>query len=838
MLVRASSRIQSLAGRQRPQQSAIWLVLIGYLLLASLYSVTTPLFEASDEQWHYPAVKYIADHGFTLPIQNPANPGEWRQEGGQPPLYYMLGAALTFWIDTSDLDQVRQVNPHADIGVVVPDGNANMMVHDPARESFPWHGAALAVHLLRLFSIVLSAITVLMTYLLALELFPGLPGVALAAAALTAFNPMFLFISASVNNDNLSNALASVLLLQIVRLVRRADPPPLRDLIGIGLVAGAGMLAKFNIGFLLPLVALALLLLAWRQRSIRSLLVGGVVTGVLTIVIAGWWYVRNWQLYGDPTGLNVFLQIVGSRPIPADLRQLWSERHTFLMSYWGFFGGVNVPLPDIFYTIFNALAALGAIGIGAWLISSSRDRTKPKDLSLTIARLCTAIWIVVLFISLLRWTSVTWASQGRLMFTAIAPLSAWLAIGLWQIGQFRWIAPLIRWRILAYSVGWFVAAAALSALVIRQAYFNPVFNNPTMAQTAQIYHGTNGDSAYFCEPTDTDNRSNNCILVAAYDSLSPDNAGGIFERSQAVGQYVEFNTWMGIEQRSVEAFFPTFHHNWSVFVHLVNAQGVIVAQRDVYPMQGLWAAASQGVHLVHYTDPNGSGSQYIQDWLNYFAIQIPDYTYAPQTLNVWLGFYDSQTGQRLVIPTSPVWLDNGLVDPYTATVEDNQIFLGTVDVLPRKSDLNVPNPMAADFADEMELIGYSVSDLAPLPGEQETVTLYWRTHHKLTTDYRVFVHILDPQTTTIFGQDDAMPAHWTRPTTTWQPDEIVADAHTFTIRPGAPPGQWQIEVGAYSVDSGGQIQRLRVFTPDGGDADNKVYLSRVRIDSFAPDAYF
>lgn len=94
------------------------------------------------------------------------------------------------------------------------------------------------------------------------------------------------------------------------------------------------MLAKFNIGFLLPIIALALALNAFRLRSARTFMLGAAVTGGLTIVIAAWWYVRNWQLYGDPTGLNVFLDIVGRRAIPANAAQLWSERHTFLMSYW------------------------------------------------------------------------------------------------------------------------------------------------------------------------------------------------------------------------------------------------------------------------------------------------------------------------------------------------------------------------------------------------------------------------------------------------------------------------------------------------------------------------
>ncbi|MEW6578084.1 MAG: glycosyltransferase family 39 protein, partial [Chloroflexota bacterium] len=236
------------------QRALLALILGGYALLAVVYSLVTPLFEASDELWHYPMVKYVADHDFGLPVQDPANPGPWRQEGGQPPLYYYLGAALTRWIDTSDMDAVRRINPHADIGVVVPDGNANMVVHDAEREAFPWQGTALAMYLVRFLSVLMGLGTVLLTYALGRELFPATPAIPLAAAAFTAFNPMFLFISGVINNDNLSTLLASALLLIVVRLVRRwDDPPPLRAYAWLGLLAGLGMLAKYQIGFLLPL---------------------------------------------------------------------------------------------------------------------------------------------------------------------------------------------------------------------------------------------------------------------------------------------------------------------------------------------------------------------------------------------------------------------------------------------------------------------------------------------------------------------------------------------------------------------------------------------------------
>jgi 4-amino-4-deoxy-L-arabinose transferase-like glycosyltransferase len=813
-------------------------LLIAYVLLAGLYSIVTPIFEASDEQWHYPMVKYIADHGLTLPVQNPAYPGEWRQEGSQPPLYYLIGAVLTAGIDTSDLDSVRQVNPHADIGVIVPDGNVNMMVHDPARESFPWYGTVLAVHIVRFLSVLLGAITVAMTFFLARELFPDRVWIAFGAAALTAFNPMFLFISGSINNDNLSNALASALLVLLARLVKRTDPPPIRDLVLIGVVAGAGMLAKFNIGFLLPLIALALALIAWRKRNIRSLLVGGLITGGLTILIGGWWYVRNWQLYGDPTGLNVFLQIVGSRPIVADMRQLWSERHSFLMSYWGFFGGVNVPLPDFMYTAFNAIAALSVFGVGAWLVAAlipdkaglvpTKDRhgigTGPAlsgKTGIALARFFTAIWIGLLFVSLLRWTSVTWASQGRLMFAAIAPIGVWMAVGLWQLGKMAGrVVPVLRGRLVTYGIIWFIVAAVLGLVIIRQAYFIPAFNG-VPSPTVDAINDPNFIWATFCERQQFNGHSglniNNCIGVIGLSNIpGQPNLSAQVERSQTPGQYVEIQALVDVRQGFLDDVLPVFHHNWSLFIHLVNEDGLIVAQRDVYPMQGQWASASLGVHLIPDTSPSGG---LVMGWINQLAVQLPDYTVAPQTLQAWLGFYDISTGERLPMYT----IGEG------ETYRDNQLLVGTVHVLPRPSALSVPNPMSANFADQVELVGYDVSSLVMHPDHKVTLTLYWRAKQKISTDYHVFVHVLDPSTTTIFGQDDSMPAAWTRPTSTWQPGEIIKDAHSFTIRPDAALGTWQIEAGLYQLDGAGNITRLRLYTPDGGDANDQVYLSRVLI---------
>jgi 4-amino-4-deoxy-L-arabinose transferase-like glycosyltransferase len=750
-------------------KSPIGVLLIIYCVLGILYSVIIPPYEASDELWHYPTVQYLATHGLQLPPQEPGVVTAWRQEGSQPPLYYMLGGLLTSWIDTSDMVQARKLNPHADIGIIVPDGNVNMVVHDPTVEGFPYRGSTLALHLVRLLSVLLGAITVAMTYGLTTELFPNNAYLALTAAVLTAFNPMFLFISGSVNNDNLSNALGATLLVLVVRLIKRTSAPTIRDLILIGVITGAGLIAKFNIGFLIPLIALSLAVIAYRLRNWRPFVIGAVITGGLTILIAGWWYLRNIQLYGDPTGLNRFLDIVGRRPVPANLPQLWSERHTFLMSYWGFFGGVNVPMPEIIYLVFNTIAAISVIGL---IIGLVRRNAQSLDWSIQLGRLFTIIWIAVLFVSLLRWTSETWASQGRLMFSAISPLSMWMAVGLWSL-------PFRRTLIVSVVIWFAIVAVVIAPLTLYVAY-----QPSNYVRTASICNSQPCSEVTFAEPL----TSTQPALTLAFKP---------FAASVEVGQYFQLDT-VRFTTRS------RFTRDWSAFIHVENADGLIVTQRDVYLQQGLAATTL----LIPYNS-----------WDNRFAIRMPDFAVAPQTLNVYLGFYDLvQPQDRLVVQGN-------------SSIVDNRVLLGTLKLQPRSSALNLPNPMQVNFGGEAELVGYDVSQLGLVPGQKVTITFYWRALRPITVDYHIFTQVLIPGTTITFGGNDA-----TLLTSTWKPGEIVKDEHTFRIDPNTPPGIWQVQVGIYELAPNNQFKRLRIITLDGGEAEAIALLTRIKIGA-KPEAF-
>ena len=157
-------------------------VLTAFFVLGLVYGTVTPLFERPDEIQHYFHVKHIAD-GKGLRVLKPQGEALYGQEGGQPSLYYLLGAATTFWIDTSDAEELLEYNPYVNLGVPGRDGNKNVILHT-ARESFPYQGTTLAVHLLRYGSLLFGVVTIAATYFLAQEVFRGTQAVALAAAVL------------------------------------------------------------------------------------------------------------------------------------------------------------------------------------------------------------------------------------------------------------------------------------------------------------------------------------------------------------------------------------------------------------------------------------------------------------------------------------------------------------------------------------------------------------------------------------------------------------------------------------------------------------------------------
>ena len=105
------------------------------------------------------------------------------------------------------------------------------------------------------------------------------------------------------------------------------------------------------------------------------------------------------------------------------------------------------------------------------------------------------------------------------------------------------------------------------------------------------------------------------------------------------------------------------------------------------------------------------------------------------------------------------------------------------------------------------LLGYDLTTAQLSPGGELGVTLYWQAREEISTSYTVFVHLLD-KAERIWGQKDSPPGEGAWPTTSWVPDEVLADRYILQVRQDAPPGEYRLEVGMYEAATG---DRLPVF---------------------------
>jgi 4-amino-4-deoxy-L-arabinose transferase-like glycosyltransferase len=567
-------------------------VLVAYLALAVAYSLSSPIYEPTDEVRHFRYVRHILVYR-ELPVQSAEGP---RAQSHHPPLYYALGALASWWVDVEqDVYYTPPTNPHWDNRHWEVSGdNKNQYLHG-ADEAFPFHGVTLAVYVVRWMTVLVGAGVVCITYFIGREISPARPAMAAGAAALVAFTPQFIYLSGAINNDIAAALASAAVLWACVRLVRRG--PSWRADVMMGVLYGLALLTKFNLLVLLALIELAYVLAVWRNRPgersrtrpWHAFLRGNLIVFGLTALIAGWWFVRNWVLYGDPAGLSVLNELWAGRSfseglwaIPQGLPYLWS-------SLWGRFGYGQLPLPEavyqgLFWFYASALAGLFVI------------RRRNGSLSI-LALLASSVLIFTAWV--LYYIAIQPAGpMGRFLFPC---LPAFALLVVWGLGQFipgRWV-----WLSGAVvAVG--MAALAVYALV---GVLAPAFGRPRPLTAAEIE----------AIPNRLDIDLGDTARLLGYE-VAPTAA--------RPGEVVEVTLYWEPLART--------EWNYAVFVHLLSDVGTMVAQRDTYP--GL------GRYLTTVWEPGVA-------FADTYRVHIPETAYAPDAGYIQVGIY-LPDGPRLTAP--------------------------------------------------------------------------------------------------------------------------------------------------------------------------------------------
>ena len=532
------------------RRTAAFIAIVALFLgVAGYYNFTTPLFEAPDELHHTAFVAWLDDVG-TLPEVDTEERGPWGQEGTQAPLYYWTGAILMGRIPHDQADALDVRNPHASIGVPLKPDNKNRVLHDPERESWPYQGTALFVHMLRAFSTLIAAGTLSAIYFLGRIAFPDRAGVALSMMGIVAFTPQFLFLSSSVSNDNAVILLSSWVLVLLASWLRASELPRFPQLGAMGALLGLAVLSKLSGLLLWPLVVAVIVYLAWRSKNLGWLLQAGMIVFGLALALCGWWFVRNQYLYGDFTGSSALLGILGGtrRHFPSGLGGVLMEFRGFRYSLWAVFGWFNIVAPQPFYWIVDGLVVLGVAGFCIFLLRSLRRQPRPtREIVLMLLA-----WLGLTAAGVLYWTVRT-SSQGRLAYPALGVMALILVVGWAEL-----IPPRMRRPIgVAGLSTWAICSLLVGALVLKPAYALPerVGSLDELASAPSSLHVHYQD----------------CCELVGY--IAP-------EQPAHLGDRVPLTlVWRATDPMDT---------NYSMFVHALTADAQLAGQLDTYHGSGMY----------------------------------------------------------------------------------------------------------------------------------------------------------------------------------------------------------------------------------------------------------
>lgn len=404
-----------------------FLIILGLALIRGmLYVSALPPWGLNDEQQHFHYIQSICEGGyipivgkdyispeialssyqtkrrevFHWPSYPSSHPQDWglegySYEGYQPPLYYIVLAPIYKWTALI---------------------SSNILVK---------------LQVLKWASVCLSLITLYLLYHLVVLLFPRQQFAPFLVCSLIVWWPERTMSTSRVNNDVLVEVLGATLYVLLVKNALKKSVSK-RDSLLIGIVFGLGLLTKMTF---LPW-AVGIFYVFWLHRKDGWL--GLLIATWISVIMATPYAIRNFLIYGDPTGFSGFQKLAGlvSAPDKTPFGVVKSVGE-FLMYLWvvwwkGARAGGSLLVRIIFYIYFSLFYLLLGCGLARFFL-----RYKQTEKSTRILLILNFVVIGAFSLSVIGsyYAGRIPLLQGRFMLPVALPLLVLITNSLLQLKQ-------------------------------------------------------------------------------------------------------------------------------------------------------------------------------------------------------------------------------------------------------------------------------------------------------------------------------------------------------------------------------------------------------------------
>ena len=395
----------------------------GIFVLVGAWAVLLPYGHQYDEPSHYEVSVFIAEHG-SLPLMSQMAPTYCGSPHGPceasyaslPPASPLLQAVFL------KVAQVATGRPYADL--------------------------YLAARLVGVLSIAGFAIAL---YFVLREVLGSGAAVATGVLAGTLI-PQLAYVGGYVNDDALALFAGTLLLQRSLAMLRSA--PTWRGTIAIGLIAGVVLLTR--LGYAVELGALAVCIGAriagHREDAVDLLRKTGAIV-LLTVAVAGWFYVRNQIVYGDATGVSPIYNDFYRLAPDFKAATIAGQGHGFdylivqssfllllFISFWGRFNWADAAyrvLPPAAYAV---ILVVSLFAIGSTILAAFHGLRNRQGLWWRGVGWGVLAIPMVGSLALAAWNSVyiDFQPQGRYLYPGLPLVAAIFGLGLAGRATGRW----------------------------------------------------------------------------------------------------------------------------------------------------------------------------------------------------------------------------------------------------------------------------------------------------------------------------------------------------------------------------------------------------------------